>query len=313
MSEEAFPFLALPGEVRNIIYRHALVAQDSVHILDMHPDQYMTMKRSAKRFRDRYQTAKTVCTAKAGLGCSCKCTQSICPPHRSIPCFFKTIYTRDTVHNSSLSPALLHTNKEVRQETHPIFYQENTFFFYSMSAVMPFLRDRTPESLANIKCIGFHLEIDGYIERNPVYLNWVCIFREVSCMAGLKLRDLSLKIEGRRYGPSHGGWGATSGLNWVYSITRIGGLQGLHIEFDLGSTEDSSHERRERIIGAERVNAHWLWCWLAPRMLRDRKKAVAKAAAYFKSDEAARENDCLFVLDGVKGGEMTWDLRKAMG
>ena len=114
MSEEAFPFLSLPGEVRSIIYRNALVAQDSVHILDMHPDQYMTMKRSAKRFRDRYQTARTVCTAKAGIGFSCQCTQSVCPHHRLKPYFFKTIYTGDAVHNSSLSPALLRTNKEVR-------------------------------------------------------------------------------------------------------------------------------------------------------------------------------------------------------
>ena len=181
-----------------------------------------------------------------------------------------------------------------------------------MSAVMPFLRDRTPESLASIKCISFHLEIDGYIERNPVYVNWVCIFREVSCMAGLKLRNLSLNIKSRRYGPSHGGWWATRGLDWEYSITRIRGVQGLHIEFDLVSTENHSHERRERIIGAEKVNAHWLWCWLAPRMLTDRKEAVAKAAAYLKSSEAARGNDCLFVLDGVKGGEIAWDLRRAM-
>lgn len=47
-------------------------------------------------------------------------------------------------------------------------------------------------------------------------------------------------------------------------------------------------------------------------MLTDRKGAVEKAAARLKSEEATREKDYLFVLNGVKGGEMVWDLLKAM-
>ena len=315
MSKETFPFLSLPGEVRNMIYHYTLVAQDNVHILDMHPHQYETTKSSAKRFRQAYKTAKSICPIKAGFGCPCKgAKQCVCPPYRyrSIPDFFDTIYTRDADHNSDLSPALLRTNKEIREEALAIFYRENTFFFLSMSAVMPFLRDRTPESLASIKSIGFHLPIDYCIDRISVFLNWVCAFPDVSCMAGLELQNLSLKIEGRRYGPSAGGWWGTRGLDWVHSITRIRGLQGLHIEFDLGSTENPSHGELERVLGAESANAHWLWCLLAPGMLADRKEAVEKAAAYLKSDEAAREKDRLFVLNGQKGREMVWELRKAM-
>ena len=128
-------------------------------------------------------------------------------------------------------------------------------------------------------------------------------------MAGLSLQNLSLKIEGRRYGPSYGGWWATNGLDWAYSVTRIGGLQELQIEFDLGSTRNFPNGK---MLGVEGANAAWLWCWLAPRMLTDRKGAIDKAAAYLKSAEATREKEYLFVLNGVKGGEMVWDLRKAM-
>lgn len=94
---------------------------------------------------------------------------------------------------------------------------------------MPLLRDRTPESLANIKSIGFRLEIGRYIERNPVFLNWVCTFREVGCIAGLNLQSLGLRIEGRGRG-LYGFWWAMNGLDWVYSITRISGLRELHVE-----------------------------------------------------------------------------------
>lgn len=306
MSHHPFPFLSLPGEVRNIIYRHALVAKDDIHILDMHPEQYETTKRCAKRFRGPYQTAKSLDRHFCSV---LKLKHKPCHGCRKIPDFFRTIYTMDADHNSDLSPALLRTNEQIRREAHSIFNQENTFFFYSMGAVMPFLKDRTPESLAEIKSIGFHLKIDRYVERNPVYLNWVCTFREVGCMAGLNLQNLSLKIEGHRYGPSYGGWWAANGLDWAYSVTRIGGLQELHIEFDLGSTRNS---RNGKMLGVEGANAAWLWCWLAPRMLTDRKGAIDKAAAYLKSAEATREKDYLFVLNGVRGGEMVWDLRKAM-
>lgn len=301
MSKETLPFFTLPGEVRNLIYRHALVARDNVYVLDMHSDQYEPTERSVKRSREPYETARTICSMCAGFGGSFESNKKcVCPPYQSIPKFFKTVYTRDADHNSSLSVALLRANKQIRKETHPIFYRENTFFFYSMSAVVPFLKDRTPESLASIKRIGFHLEINHHIERNPVYLNWVCTFREVSCMAGLNLQSLSLKIESRG---NRREW-ATSGLDWVYSITRIRGLKELHVEFDLGSTEGLSDEKLERVLNGESVNARWLWCWLAPRILADRKETVEKAVAYLKSNEAARKEDCLFVLHGVRGGEM---------
>lgn len=338
MSKEVVSFLSLPGEVRNIIYRHALVAKDNVHILDMPPDQFTTTKGSTKRFRELYQTAKSGCPSNAYFRCSCSGKQRLCHLHRSAPDFFKTIYTGDADHNSDLSPALLRTNREIRREAQSIFYQENTFFFYpivwqssckmswhlglnpwilhearrwdSMSTVIPFLKDRTTDSLANIKNIGFHLEIDRYVERNPVYLDWVCTFREVGRMAGLNLQNLSLKVEARRYAPSYGGWWATTGLDWVHSAAKIGGLQELRIEFDLGRKRKSRNV--EWMLGVEGMNAAWLWCWLAPRMLADRKGTIEKAAIYLKSKEATRDEGYRFVLDGVKGGEMVWDLLEAM-
>lgn len=98
-------------------------------------------------------------------------------------------------------------------------------------------------------------------------------------------------------------------MDWVYSITRIGGLQELNIKFDLGSERSFYYGKLLRV---ETANENWLWCWLAPRMLTDRKAAIEKAAAYLKSEESTREKDHLFVLNGVRGGDMVWDLRKAM-
>ena len=311
MDSEVFPFFKLPGEVRNMIYRHALIARDSVYIRDMYPDQYRTMKRSGRRLRKLYLTARAAHPVEAGLAPYNWDEQSLCQSQRATPGFFKTIYSRDADHNSELTRALLRTNKEVRGETHSMFYQENTFFFYSMSAVMPFLRDQTPESLAKIRSIGFYLAVDRYFERNPVYLHWVRTFREVSCLAGLRLQDLSLKVQSRKYGPSYIGW-TTNALDWVNSITRINDLQALHIEFDLDKTIEPCTGKSKQILDAERVNARWLWCWLAPKMLTDHEGAVELAATYLKSDEAARGRDCVFVLNGVQGGKLAWDLREAM-
>ena len=170
-----------------------------VYIVDMQPDQHETTKRSAKRFRELYQAANTICPSKAYFGCSCTSKQRPCRPQQPTPDFFETVYTRDADDNSDLSPALLCTSREVRRETHAIFHQENTFFFDSVCAVMQFLKDRTPESPAKIKRIGFYLEIDGCVERNAVYLDWVCTFREVGCTAGLKAQNLSRRSKGRRY------------------------------------------------------------------------------------------------------------------
>lgn len=64
------------------------------------------------------------------------------------------------------------------------------------------------------------------------------------------------------------------------------------------------------MLGVEVVNADWLWRWLAPRILKDRKSAIEKAAAY-QGKEQTCEEDYLFVLDGVKGGEMVWGIPKA--
>lgn len=166
-----------------MIYRYTLVTNDNVHKLDMHPEQYKTTKRSTKQFRKLYQTAKGLDPYDEHCCSELDPKNKPCQDCPSTPDFYKTIYTRDADHNSDLSPALFRTSKQIRSEAHPIFYRENTFFFYSMSAVIPFLKDRTPESLANIKSIGFHLEIDRYVEPNPVYLNWVCTFREVGCMS----------------------------------------------------------------------------------------------------------------------------------
>ncbi len=52
--------------------------------------------------------------------------------------------------------------------------------------------------------------------------------------------------------------------------------------------------------------------WLAPRMVTDRKADIEKPAPYLKSEESTREKDHLFVLNGVRGGDMVWDLRKAI-
>lgn len=148
MSRHPSSFLSLPGEVKNIIYRHALVAKDNVHIQDMHPDQYQTTTRSHKRVRKPYQTAKILHQCSR---CSCSRLKFKCHECRKTLDSFRTVYTREADHNSELSPALLRANKKVRREAHSIFYQANTFLFYSKSAVLPFLKDRTRESLANIK------------------------------------------------------------------------------------------------------------------------------------------------------------------
>ncbi|KAF6226344.1 hypothetical protein HO133_009210 [Letharia lupina] len=152
----------------------------------MHPDQYQTTKRSAERFRKPYQTAKILHQCSR---CSCSRLKFRCHECRETPDSFRTVYTRDVDHNSDLSPALLRTNKKVRREAHSIFYHENTFFFYSKSAVPPFLKDRTRESPANIKSIGSHLEIDHHVERDPASLDRVRTFREVGRMAGPHLQN----------------------------------------------------------------------------------------------------------------------------
>lgn len=133
-------FSDLPGEVRNQIYRLALVCTRSVTIRDLHPDEY----------------AKTNCAGHCArttyVPHDCQDSRlSRAPSDSSLAKTTYCLHRKD--HSQILALGLLALNRRARHESVPIFYGENTFKFTSISCVIPFLTDRAASAQASIKSL----------------------------------------------------------------------------------------------------------------------------------------------------------------
>ncbi|KAL8729401.1 MAG: hypothetical protein Q9181_005025 [Wetmoreana brouardii] len=157
---DPFPFLKLPSEVRNMIYRYALAqgatstscghSSGLISIVNMDPDRYKRQK-TRKRFR-----ARRSYTAMTKGRCDCHC-----PGHWTLQ---TTTYILSPRHQVPTS-GLLCVNRQITSEAIPIFYGENTFLFLDMAAVIPFLQDRSVIARRNVRDIKLMFELfydDGH-------------------------------------------------------------------------------------------------------------------------------------------------------
>ncbi|KAL8687936.1 MAG: hypothetical protein Q9218_006024 [Villophora microphyllina] len=188
IKSDPFPFLKLPSEIRNMIYRFTLAqgaavgscghSAGLVSITNMDPSRY---KKEKKRKRIRARTSY-----KAMLDVHCCCA---CPGH------WNTETTTYRLASCQKLPAsgLLMVNKQITAEAVPIFYGENHFVFNDMTAVVPFLRDRSVIARQHIRDV--HLSFDLYYhdghhsDRQAV---WIRAFRYITWH--LNLTVLSVEV-----------------------------------------------------------------------------------------------------------------------
>lgn len=248
-----------------------LVSDQPLSIDDQHPEEYNNDKKYLCATRTAYRTKD-----HSQMYCWQDCEHS----HGSGICTFykrrwrkaKTSYAPKQwteTHKSKIpSLALLSVNHQVRAESAPIFYGENQFHIYSMSALIPFLKDRTTPSLKYLRDLHFHFSTDrcnlAQISRQR---EWAYAINRLSLFPDLAIRRLGVCISDGAMRYVQGLQLDSKTMYWVHelvkNITNLDTL-GVNLEYtDLIRTQiDYAHAK-------ESTSEEDLWTFLAPKMLKE--------------------------------------------
>lgn len=185
---DTFPFLKLPGEVKNMIYRIAL-AQGATHWCCKHPVGYIGIEDMFSDDFDTYREShpRGSRTLYTPLTFPCWC----CPEHQQAA-RRKTTYKL----GSSLTLpclGLMALDKQTRSEALPIFYGENTFSFRTTASVRPFLGDLPSAARQNIHSIELVLNLsDSSSEHRQRQRAWIRTFQYLQ--RHIDLRKLNIEV-----------------------------------------------------------------------------------------------------------------------
>lgn len=169
-------FLKLSAEIRNKIYCLTLVI-GSVGIRVSHPEEWRANGKAGHATRASYRTIDhSEMTCSYRLESSKICTLNIEQRKNS-----KVSYTlwRDTY----LTPptiGMLALNRQIRAEAVPIFYGGNEIRFHRMSAILPFLRDRSKLSLQSMQVLHLNIPVGQGKCQTSREEGWARIFAELA-------------------------------------------------------------------------------------------------------------------------------------
>lgn len=262
--ETSSRLVGLPAEIRIKIYRLVFAPDGSIVIDDLHPEDYVNDKKAGRATRTSYKTkdhTEVSCPRMTGMY-NQQCTFTD-PQWKNA----KTSYAFQP-HFMWEGPylALLATNCQIRPEAIPIFYGEHKFNICSMSALIPFLKDRSTQSLECLKSFVFDLHIEPGKQQASRQKAWTQAFQGLSQFPDLVIRKLDLYINDGEMGYVHSLKLNTKMMQWVHelgnNITTLDML-GVHIGYELMGESPSDDEIAEGSTSQER-----LWAFLAPKMLR---------------------------------------------
>lgn len=252
-------FLKLSAEIRNKIYCLTLVA-GRVTIEDLHPDEWQAEKEAGHATRTSYKTKD-----HAELLCSYSFEgEKSCTLNTRKGMNAKISYTLSRDYYARPITGMLALNRQTRAEAVPIFYGKNIICFYSMSALIPFLKDRSELSLQSMQHFHLGMEIDPVHNRRRRQEGWAQNFPELLKFPALNLQKLEVHVkdsEGRY------AWKLkldTKLQRWVHEMARnITNLDMLGVSFDFTSTGEMILE----VLGCIPTEK-LLWEFLAPKMLK---------------------------------------------
>lgn len=162
---------------------------------------------------------------------------------------------------------VLTLNRQTRAEAIPIFYGGKEIRFHSMSAVLPFLRDRSELSLQSMQYFHLDLEVyDGQSQTRRRQEGWAQTFTEFPKFGPLNLQTLSIRI---RDPFCHYAWKLrldSKKQRWVHEMAKnITNLDKLGVTFYFSVVGGRSpNEEVKENSPTERL----LWEFLAPKMLK---------------------------------------------
>lgn len=223
-----FPFLKLPAEIRNMVYKLALVTDSWIMLSDMYPPDFECLQASHHPLR---RTPYIMNAHDAGY-----CEAVSVEPN------MRTTYEYEWCHcggRTHVTP-LLSVCRQVNTEAVPILYGMNKFAFCSAQAIVPFLQDRPLTSQAQIKRIRlcFIVETEDAQRRHKV---WSSTLNYVGQRLRLETLDLVVYLfdkcsmaEIEQRAPK---------MQWVQSLISINKLTTLNVKVDFAEPEIYSHRR----------------------------------------------------------------------
>lgn len=135
-----------------------------------------------------------------------------------------------------------------------------------MSALIPFLKDRSTQSLECLRSLVFDLHIESGKQQARRQKAWTQAFQGLSQFPDLIIRKLDLYINDGEMGYVHRLELNTKMMQWVHelgnNITTLD-ILGVHIGYELMGESPSDEETAEDSTSQED-----LWAFLAPKMLR---------------------------------------------
>ena len=257
-------FSKLSAEIRNMIYCLTLVSE-AVVIQDLHPDEWQAKKDAGHATRTSYKTKDHI-----ELNCSYHpdyemlCTLDI---ERFMDAKVSYTLCRDPYWMTP-NVVMLALNRQIRSEAVPIFYGRNKFFFWSMSAMVPFLKDRSELSLQSMKYFILNLEVDRPGYQKCRQDGWARAFAQLPNIGPLKLSKFTLgtndphccyvwtlKLENQV---------AALGLYEIAKNITSLDMLGVTLDFQVYNSCETANKRIKKDSPSEAL----LWKFLAPKMLK---------------------------------------------
>lgn len=189
MGEAIFPFMKLPSEIRNRIYKFVVLFDKLLKVEDMHPYNFKRhLKEGLCDLRTDYQFHHGKWSAHLDFtGYYFERTS-----------YDMCVYVDDQWEKHTL--AMLAVSRQTRKEAIWIFYGLNTFRFSSMCTFLAFLSDRTLEALRSLQSIEltFCPSIQGRLRRNTsaysVSEYWNQAIKEMAGFQELRVKKLHIRL-----------------------------------------------------------------------------------------------------------------------
>lgn len=253
-------FLKLSAEIRNKIYCLTLVT-GCVTIEDLHPDAWQVKKEDGYATRTSYKTkdhAEKLCSYIFKLR---PCTLNTKEQMNA-----KISYTLTRDHHARPIIGMLALNRQTRAEAVPVFYGRNIIRFYSMSALIPFLKDRSECSLQSMQHFHLEMEIDPIHDQTRRQEGWARMFAELVKFPALNLQKLEVRVHNSEYYYSWKLKLDTKRQRWVHEMARnITNLDMLGVNLDFRLMGEMAED--EMVKENSRTEKQ-LWEFLAPKMLK---------------------------------------------
>lgn len=161
---------------------------------------------------------------------------------------------------------MLALNRQTRAEAISVFYGGKKIHFQSMSALLPFLRDRCELSLQSLQCFDLDIGVDGARSQTSRQEGWARIFADLARFGRLSLQKLTIRI----YDPCCCyAWKQKLEIkaqHWVHEMARnITNLDMLGVRFNFSMLGELTPDR---VVRANNPTVRLLWEFLAPKMLK---------------------------------------------